>query len=125
MLCPKCSGAIETVRYEDVEVDRCTQCSGLWFDELELNKVRGPRAATAVDTGDPKAGRRMNQKGSFNCPRCQGPTMLRMVDLDQPHIWYEECTVCHGVWLDAGELRDLSRKDLFDQVRDMLSGERT
>ena len=51
--------------------------------------------------------------------------MLRMVDLDQPHIWYEECTVCHGIWLDAGELRDLSRKDLLDKVRDMLSGERT
>jgi Zn-finger nucleic acid-binding protein len=32
--------------------------------------------------------------------------MIRMVDHQQPHIHFESCTLCHGVFFDAGEFRD-------------------
>ena len=41
-----------------------------------------------------------------------------MVDHQQPHIWYEQCPGCGGVYLDAGEFSDL--KDVT--VMDMLKG---
>ena len=36
MNCPKCSSEMETVTYDDVEVDRCSGCQGLWFDGGEI-----------------------------------------------------------------------------------------
>jgi transposase-like protein len=35
--------------------------------------------------------------------------MIRIVDVDQPHIWFEHCTVCGGSFFDAGEFRDFPR----------------
>jgi hypothetical protein len=36
--CPKCDGTLEEVKYEDILIDRCVKCNGVWFDagELEL-----------------------------------------------------------------------------------------
>ncbi len=42
MQCPKCNGAMEAKNIEDVEVDVCSKCSGVWFDqdEQERPKIR-------------------------------------------------------------------------------------
>ena len=34
--------------------------------------------------------------------------MIHMIDADQQHVGFEACTVCGGVFLDAGELTDLA-----------------
>ena len=44
MNCPKCSAEFETISFNDIEVDRCTRCKGLWFDVLkkdDLLKIKG------------------------------------------------------------------------------------
>jgi len=44
MNCPKCSAEFETISFNDIEVDRCTRCKGLWFDALkkdDLLKIKG------------------------------------------------------------------------------------
>ncbi|MAV27160.1 MAG: hypothetical protein CMQ05_13770 [Gammaproteobacteria bacterium] len=35
MHCPICDSEMERVVVEDIEVDRCKLCKGLWFDMLE------------------------------------------------------------------------------------------
>src|SRR5215218_5652990 len=107
MKCPKCGGQLKAVMQDHIEVERCEQCGGLWFDRLEadrLLKIKG--SANALDTGDVKIGEKQNQQGNIECPRCHSQ-MIRMVDLEQHHIWYESCTVCYGKWFDAGEFKDL------------------
>ena len=37
--------------------------------------------------------------------------MVRVVDPQQTHIWYETCSSCNGSYLDAGELKDLRQHD--------------
>ena len=49
--------------------------------------------------------------------------MIRMVDLDQPHIWYESCKVCKGVYFDAGEFKDFSKRTFADFFRDLFAKE--
>jgi hypothetical protein len=36
--CPKCDGALIEHAFEDVQIDRCNKCNGIWLDagELEL-----------------------------------------------------------------------------------------
>jgi len=43
--------------------------------------------------------------------------MIRMVDSEQPHIWFEACKTCNGVFLDAGEFTDLKERTLLDRLK--------
>lgn len=123
MDCPKCGHAMEQVVYADIEVDRCTLCQGLWFDMLEHEQLKGIRGAEAIDTGDREVGAVFNRDDRICCPRCGG-RMIRMVDPAQPHIWYESCGACHGVFFDAGEFTDFKRHTVADLFRRLLARER-
>lgn len=105
MKCPKCCAAMGAVNFEDVEVERCTSCGGLWFDALEHEYLKTRPGSESIDTGDANQGRGNNETGQISCPRCHA-RMIRMVDHAQPHIWYEQCSTCGGVYFDAGEFRD-------------------
>ena len=109
MICPKCQHEMETIEYAGIEVDRCRNCHGIWFDVGEDFSLRDEEAAAAIDTGDPDIGRETNTINRYRCPRCDGG-MLRMTDSRRKDIWYEECTACRGSFFDAGEFADLSRE---------------
>ena len=124
MNCPKCQSAMATVKIGIVEVDRCTSCGGLWFDSLEEEWLKTPGDAVALDVGDPQMGSALNANDRIDCPRCHTRT-VRMVDGEQPHIWFESCKVCYGRFFDAGEFRDLASHGIEDLVRRWRGGERT
>jgi Zn-finger nucleic acid-binding protein len=54
--------------------------------------------------------------GDLHCPRDRSP-LINIVDLKQEHIEQNACTVCGGILLDAGELRDLSEFTLSERVK--------
>lgn len=120
MQCPKCISPMETVTFAGAEVQRCTDCAGLFFDELVKEKLRRMRGAGAIDTGDSATGRAFNEVDQINCPRC-GSRMIRMVDAQQHHIWFEHCTVCSASFFDAGEFRDLAHHTIVDFFRDLMT----
>jgi hypothetical protein len=37
--CPKCAAPLVTISYQGVELDKCSECGGLWFDTGELDRV--------------------------------------------------------------------------------------
>ncbi len=118
MLCPKCKNDMEAIEHAGVEVDRCKSCKGIWFDIGETDSLRDKHAAAAIDTGDPLRGKQTNEIDRYRCPRCDGG-MMRMVDPQHSHIWYEECTSCRGTFFDAGEFTDLTQdtiSNLFQRV---------
>jgi uncharacterized protein len=122
--CPKCDGVLQLVVQDNIEVDRCDQCGGLWFDMLEVDRLQKAKSsASAIDTGDANVGEDLNQQGKIECPRCR-TQMIRMVDLRQHHIWYESCPVCYGKWFDAGEFKDLQQVTVVDFFRDLFTQER-
>ena len=117
MNCPKCNAAMNTVKFDDVEVERCTDCGGIWFDVLERELLKQMPGSEAIDTGDPERGRAQNAIGQITCPNCHTP-MVRMVDHEQPHIWYEQCSTCGGAYFDAGEFKDYKTRTPADLIRD-------
>jgi Zn-finger nucleic acid-binding protein len=50
--------------------------------------------------------------------------MIKMVDPEQRHIWYEKCSDCHGSFFDAGEFRDLAERTISDFFKGMTTPER-
>jgi Zn-finger nucleic acid-binding protein len=116
--CPKCEGKMELVYYDRIELDRCTNCGGLWFQPTELRALRDDiwMADYILDTGDKKVGKQYNATKEYDCPEC-GEAMLIENDKEQPHITYETCPNGHGTFLDAGEFTDLVRKTFWDKFK--------
>jgi len=105
---------MEKVTYQNIEVDRCTGCQGIWFDLLEHRELKGLAGSEKIDIAE---------AGNINCPVCQ-TRMTRLVDVEQPHLQYESCPVCYGVFFDAGEFRDYKAETILDFFRDLSAKER-
>ena len=110
--CPKCHDEMERVKLAAGELDRCKGCQGMWFDLLEEEDFRA--VAAEVDIGDAATGAQYNAIDRIQCPVCPDSPLIRMVDLTQPHIWFESCTTCYGRFLDAGEFRDFAEVTVED-----------
>lgn len=112
--CPVCDVDMQTSTVHQIEIDRCPQCKGIWFDILEhedLKKIDG--SAQKIDTPDAE---HSSAGKIIDCPRCH----IRMSpthDTQQPHIVYEKCSHCSGVFFDAGEFTDLQNLTLAEKLK--------
>ena len=123
MKCPKCHETMKEIHYGGVAVDRCENCGGIWFDFSEAEQLRHIAGSESIDRGDLVLGRLHNQIGDITCPRCHAK-MIKMVDRRQPHIWYEGCSNCYGIYFDAGEFTDFKEITFLDKIKDLFSPER-
>ena len=122
MECPKCKNnmsehTVVTLAGE-VTIDRCEHCSGLWFDNGELDILKNDWMSEFLDPGDPSVGKKFNTVTEIDCPRCSA-RMVSANDPDQEHIVYEVCKD-HGVFMDAGEFTDYKYDTLLDIFRDVV-----
>jgi hypothetical protein len=108
MNCPKCRQQHFKERYVSVinlNVDYCPKCKGVWFDASEL--------AQAMPMADPQLRvPRDAVRLKAPCPRCA--KLLYAFAYPQTRVVIEMCKGCRGLWLDAGELKQLreARKQL-------------
>lgn len=67
MLCPVCSIELKIPCHQNVEVDTCPKCRGVWLDRGELDKIIARTALDQVDLGEEEYanyGARPNRKRS-------------------------------------------------------------
>ena len=112
--CPKCKAVMEKVSFGGTTVDRCVSCNGIWFDAREQEQLKDVEGSEVLDTGRPAAA--PAGAGKLLCPVCH-TQLIRMTDHNQPHIKFESCTVCYGVFFDAGEFRDYKELTLTESVK--------
>ena len=120
MQCPKCDGTMQRVAVAGVEVDRCEACEGLWFDLREHEHSKQAPGSEAIDTGDEATGQQQDAIRDLRCPHCHAQ-MVSQVFPQQPHIHYEQCSICGGLYLDAGEFRDFKELTLAERVKWMFN----
>ena len=104
----------------EVHIDKCSRCSGLWFDLGEAEQLKDDWTSVFLDDGDAKIGKIYNEITQIDCPRCHAH-MASVNDQHQKHIRYEVCRD-HGVFMDAGEFsdyREITLKEAFDQILDL------
>ena len=121
MQCPVCTGTeLEPEQVDDVTIDRCPQCHGMWLDMLELEKLleSDPRPLLRQDRAF-RAGKDDPDR-RLDCPRCKGTYLIKLNSLIRPGTILDSCTVCHGVWLDAGELARLAGGGLGGRLRSLF-----
>lgn len=121
--CPKDATFMEKVKVGGMEIDRCAGCGSMWFDARELEKVLQSKDAAAtvknLDIGSQGRASGGRPLGELLCPRDRSP-LIDVVDQKQAHVHELACTVCGGVLLDKGELRDLSEFTLSERLRSIF-----
>ncbi|MFC1807441.1 zf-TFIIB domain-containing protein [Candidatus Omnitrophota bacterium] len=123
MDCPKCVGKLQKKKVEDIEVDACFACEGIWFDAGELEAIIKADSTDRFDYIDvgreafdgeeaAQAGVNLNDKKG-KCPRCDDGTVLTQTQYEKEEmIKVDICPKGHGIWLDGGEVQALRDKSL-------------
>lgn len=121
MKCPKCAADMETVVFNEIEIDRCTHCFGLWFDQLERDDLKKLEGAESIDIGDEFVGAKYNEVARVECPRC-ATEMEHILHTEPFDITFESCPACRGSFFDAGEFRDYLDEEIRSQFEAVLEG---
>ena len=123
MDCPVCTNAMITLELEEVEIDYCTDCGGIWLDAGELEELLGQAdKATqllASFKADPKCAEKPRK-----CPICDKKMQKIVVGQSQPTLLIDKCAKGDGLWFDNGELHDIfdrAQLDENNQIQDLLA----
>lgn len=109
--CPRCNSATSVVGVDQLELDRCARCGGIWFDVGEVRELR-----KLVDDKRVReqlqelphahgAGSTSTEAVALACPVC-ALKMVRRHHEDAPGVVVDRCQQ-HGTWLDQGEAERL------------------
>jgi len=103
MKCPACFHELTELQVGAVTVDVCHGgCGGIWFDAMELERVDA-RAATTLHSiwTIPASNVKLNEPRM--CPRCPDRVLDRKWFSNKKEVEIDQCPICRGIWLDAGE----------------------
>ena len=109
MKCPACKNMMIVVEHENIELDYCVSCSGVWFDagelELLLETMELEGTSLALDdiltSPEAESGERKRK-----CPIC-GRKMKKATVGHKPEVLIDACPSGDGLWFDGGEVGQL------------------
>jgi Zn-finger nucleic acid-binding protein len=108
MNCPRCKSKMNVFENKSVKIDVCNEgCGGIWFDWLELKKMDEAHEADPafLEKLAKTKTKSINIADKLNCPKCVKPQpMMRKFSSVKRQVEIDECPICAGFWLDAGEL---------------------
>ena len=109
MLCPVCKVPAIVVEYNEIELDYCTNCHGVWFDAGELELLlesAGLGGTEAFLDSVLGAGAAGTPEKKRRCPICN--LKMKKAFVDRPSgTLVDICPDEHGIWFDGGELERL------------------
>jgi Zn-finger nucleic acid-binding protein len=112
MICPVCKHDMIVVEYNNIELDYCNSCKGVWFDHGELElllKSHGLEETKVFLDGILNSQEAASSEKKRNCPVC-GHKMKKTAIGGQPEILIDICRDEHGLWFDGGEVTQLIRR---------------
>jgi Zn-finger nucleic acid-binding protein len=109
VICPTCKSIMLVVEHQQIELDYCPKCSGVWFDsgELELLLEKLDITARQLDVdGLVNAPETHTAEIKRRCPSCNHK-MKKATIGHNPPILIDTCDNGDGLWFDGGELHQL------------------
>ena len=109
MKCPACNNLMIVVEHENIELDYCANCSGVWFDEgelellLETMELEGTSLSLDDILTSPEA---ESAEKKRKCPIC-GTKMKKATVGHEPEVLIDVCSRGDGLWFDSGEVGQL------------------
>jgi hypothetical protein len=103
MICPVCKEPLVVLELEQIEIDYCTGCEGVWLDagelELLLETEQGRARLISLLIEDNTI-----KEKSYPCPICSRK-MKKVFVGEERKILIDKCKKNHGLWFDKGELK--------------------
>ena len=112
MNCPRCKITLNTTKIRDknytIEVNQCSECSGIWFDKGELLRLDKVIEPTFFEIR--KIPNKKKQLEALICPSCNNLQLMEKAEHPRDtKVIIDYCPICKGIWLDKGELKAIQR----------------
>ena len=120
MDCPICKNAMITFELEEVEIDYCLGCSGIWLDagELELLLDDSDQAKNLLASFRQAKGCTEKPR---KCPICLKKMEKILVGPQESEKLLDRCRKGDGLWFDKGELQDVLKLGSFDEQNKIVA----
>jgi len=129
MDCPVSKSAMITCQLEEVEVDYCLDCAGIWLDAGELEMLLDDTSKAKNLLASFKQAKNCIEKPR-KCPICLKKMEKILIGPDASAQLIDRCKRGDGLWFDRGELGDVLAMGSFDEqgkvqklLSDMFGGE--
>lgn len=105
MKCPVCKEPMIVLELNEVEIDHCTSCDGIWLDagELEL-LIEDEQEREQLLSSFKKDSE--NREKPYKCPICN-KRMDKVYVGENNDVLIDKCTDNDGLWFDKGELKQV------------------
>ncbi len=113
MDCPVCTNAMITLELENVEIDYCTDCGGIWLDAGELELLLGESEKARKLINSFKVNSQCSER-IRKCPICDRKMQKIIVGDSTPVLLIDRCYKGDGLWFDRGELFDIFNRAKLD-----------
>jgi Zn-finger nucleic acid-binding protein len=124
MKCPSCEKICTQETYEEITIDVCPKCQGVWLDHGEMELIISKReekfSSQEVEAVNRLCGvsgvSEEDESRELSCPKCEE----KMKTLNYNYssgIIVDRCPKQCGVWLDADELEKIQIHAEFWQDR--------
>ncbi|MEN8127495.1 MAG: zf-TFIIB domain-containing protein [Planctomycetota bacterium] len=116
MDCPVCKkSAMIVLEIDEVEVDYCCDCEGIWLDAGELELLLGGASQSEALLGSFQSANTPEKKRK--CPICLKKMDKVLVgDAAGKQELIDRCGKNHGLWFDRGELQGVLKMGHFDDA---------
>lgn len=105
--CPRCKVSLELKRKDEIEIDICPRCNGLWLDRGEFDILTAESTVYREEKLTKEYSRPPlpDEIAYIPCVRC-GKLMVKKNYARISGVITDECGR-HGVWLDSGEIEKI------------------
>ena len=104
MNCPVCKDPMVILELNQVEIDNCFNCGGIWLDGGELEMLIENETERKMLLDSFRVHNEVKEK-KYKCPACR-KKMLK-VEVGKSNIIIDKCPNEHGLWFDKGELENV------------------
>ncbi len=113
MNCPSCNHPLVILELNQIEIDYCMNCHGIWLDdgELELLLQDSQEKTKLLDSFvvDKNSGEK-----PVRCPICR-KKMDKVLCGTENKITLDKCKKQHGIWFNEGELERVAEMGGLDE----------
>lgn len=107
MRCPGCGSELKLEKLDDLEVEACENCHGVWFDAGELGRFLRHHPVTLNAFNEKHSAPPENVTGTIRrCPRCDRGLESYRYQYSSP-ITIDSCPGCMGIFVGPGEVRQI------------------
>ncbi len=123
--CPVDDFTLRPVTYEDVTIDTCPHCSGVWLDAGELESIQSAQTSDFRDVPSGGAMDSVSAAEDMAKARSESPRgcVVCNAGLEKKEyaftsqVMIDQCPNGHGMWLDKDEL---ARLEMFYEDQEDL-----